>query len=182
MPKLLPFRDYSEHDVLNLFAWTGTLPATAGTIVTPVNSGWRTDETDTAFLGAPGATYPNTLSQRYGITPVVTGCGTGGNPIGMLLWDVKETDENGEKLIFKPRKAAEMQVALSGQAVPIVTRGIFLISGAFNGPVTAGAAAYPSGNGDITTNSVNQVTNSKIGKFLGAPNGKGHALLYLNII
>lgn len=179
---LLPFRDYCEHDVINLFQYSGTIPAYRGKLVKCVASGWRTDETDTQFLGSPGASFTNTVSQRYGTLPAVTACGTGEACVGMLLYDVKETDENGEKLIFNPRKAAEMQVALSGQTVPIVTRGIFLISGAFNGSVTAGAAAYPSGDGEITTTADNQVTNSTIGKFLGAPNAKGHALLYLNIL
>jgi len=182
MPTLLPFRSYSEHDVINIFAYSGTLPVNKGTLVKPVASGWRTDELDTEFLGSPGAAFGNTVSQRYGTIPRVTAAGTGESVVGMLLYDVKETDENGEKLIFNPRKAAEMQVALSGQTVPIVTRGVFLISGAFNGPVTAGAAAYPSGAGEVTTNSVNQVTSSTVGKFLGAPNGKGHALLYLNVL
>ena len=183
MPTLLPFRDYSEHDVINLFAWSGTIPVNRGTFVKPLNSGWRTDETDTSFLGSPGATYGNTVSVRYGTTPAVGVASTGDNVIGMLLWDVKETDENGEKLIFKPRKAAEMQVAISGKTVPIVTRGIFLHSGNYTagGPaVTAGAFAYVSG-GDLMTTASNADDKSRVGKFLGAPNGKGHALLYLNI-
>lgn len=183
MPTLLPFRDYCEHDVINLFAWSGSVPATKGTLVKPAGSGWRTDETDTDLgIGSPGATFANTVSLRYGTIPKVVAAGTGDSVIGMLLYDVRETDENGELLKFNPRKLAEMQSVLSGQTVPIVTRGIFLISGVFNGGVTAGAAAYPSGAGEITTNSVNQVTNSKVGKFLGAANGKGHALLYLNIL
>ena len=51
-------------------------------------------------------------------------------PLGMLLYDVREDDENGEKLIFNPRKAAENDYVISGQAVPILTRGIVLYSGA----------------------------------------------------
>ena len=31
--KLLPFRDYDEHEVINLFKYAGTIPADQGTIV-----------------------------------------------------------------------------------------------------------------------------------------------------
>ena len=71
------------------------------------------------------------------------------NAIGMLLYDVKETDENGEKLIFNPRKAAELQVALSGQAVPVVSKGIFLYKG-IDGTPTAGGNAYIGANGILS--------------------------------
>lgn len=187
MPTLLPFRQYDEHDVINVFAFSGTLPATKGTLVTPVASGWRTDEANTQLLGRVGAAFANVVSERFGTIPRVQNAGTGSNPIGMLLYDVREQDENGLLLKFSPRKAAEMQCALSGQTVPIATRGIFLVSGEFNGGAQAGDALFPSGAGLWTTsttgqnNGSNEHCNSKVGKLLGAPNSKGHALVYLNI-
>ena len=187
MTQLLPFRQYDEHDVINVFAYSGALPINAGTLVRPVASGWRTDETNTQLLGSVGAAFGNTVSERYGTIPRVTAAATGENVIGMLLYDVKEQDENGLLLKFNPRKAAEMQVALSGQTVPIATRGIFLVSGEFNGGAQAGDALFPSGAGLWTTsttgqnNGGNEHCNSKVGKLLGAPNAKGHALVYLNI-
>ena len=33
MPTLRPFRDYDEHDVINLFSWSGAVPAYKGTMV-----------------------------------------------------------------------------------------------------------------------------------------------------
>ncbi len=179
MPTLLPFRQYDEFDVINLFAYSGTHPVARGTFVRPVASGWRTDETDTEFLGAPGAAFPNTVSLRFGTIPKVTAAGTGENVIGMLLYDIKETDENGEKLLYKPQKAAEMQVALSGNTVPIATAGMFLWSGTINGTLGAGVGLYPSGNGDLTTNPINQV--KSVGYTLGMPNGLGHSLIQLNV-
>ena len=187
MAQLLPFRQYDEHDVVNVFAFSGTLPVNAGTLVKPVASGWRTDEANTQLLGSVGASFANTVSVRYGNLNSVTPAGTGDNVIGMLLYAVKEQDENGLLLKFNPRKAAEMQVALSGQSVPIATRGIFLVSGQFNGGVQAGDALFPSGAGLWTTsttgqnNGANEHCNSKVGKLLGAPNTKGHALVLLNI-
>jgi hypothetical protein len=188
MPTLLPFRQYDEHDVINLFGWSGAIPVNKGTLVKAVASGWRTDEAGTIqFLGSPGATFGNTVSERYGVKPRVTFAGTGDSPIGMLLYDVREQDENGQLLKFVPRKADEMQCAVSGQAVPIATRGLFLVSGEFNGGARAGDPLFPSGNGLWTTsttgqnNGANEHCNSKVGKLIGAPNSKGHALVYLNI-
>lgn len=177
----IKFSQYAEHDVINLFCYSGTLPVTQGTIVKFVASGWRNDDTDTQFLGSVGATYNNVYSQRFGILPAVTAAGTGDLVAGMLLYDVREQDENGQLFKFFPRKAAEMNVALSGQAVPILTKGFVLISGTFNGPVTAGATAYPSGAGAITTTNTNQVQGSEVGKFYGATDSQGYALLRVNI-
>ena len=187
MPTLLPFRQYDEHDVVNLYAYSGTLPAQKGTLVRAVASGWRTDEADIELLGPVGASFGNTVSERYGTRPRVTAAGTGDSVIGMLLYDVREQDENGQLLKFVPRKAAEMQCVLSGQTVPIATRGVFLVSGQFNGGAQAGDALFPSGAGLWTTsttgqnNGANEHCNSKVGKLLGSQNAKGHALVYLNI-
>lgn len=187
MAQLLPFRQYDEHDVINLFAYSGALPINEGTLVRPVASGWRTDEGQVQLLGDIGANFPNVVSDRYGTRARVTAAGTGTNVVGMLLYPVKETDENGQLYKFSPRKAAEQGVVLSGQTVPIATRGIFLVSGQFNGGQQAGDALFPSGDGLWTTsttgqnNGGNEHCNSKVGKLLGAPNSKGHALVYLNI-
>ncbi len=175
---LLPFRDYDEHDVINLFAVAGT--ADKGLVVmADATAGWKnTDELSN--LGAVGATYANTVSDRFGSAATVKAAtGTNANPIGMLLHDVKETDENGEKLIFNPRKAAEMNVSLSGQATPVVTRGIFLYSGSTlkTQTVTAGLALYHDDSGEITTGT----TNTKIGKALGGVDDNDHVLIKLEL-
>jgi hypothetical protein len=174
MPNLRPFRDYDEHDVVNLFAYSGSLPVTKGTIVKIVGNGWKnTDELD--MLGSPGASYGNTVSERYGVAAKVGTAGSGEAGLGVLLYDVKETDENGEKLIFNPRKAAEMGVAISGQAVPVATRGVFLYSGVAGTPV-AGGAAYWNGS------EISSVTGANsIGTFLGAKDSDGNVLVKINL-
>jgi hypothetical protein len=157
--KLLPFRDYDEHEVINLFKFSGTIPVDQGAIVS-IKNGW-TQSQNTELLGAVGKSYTNTVSDRYGVTASVQLAGTGdANPLGMLLHSVKEEDENGEKLIYNPRKVAEMEVVLSGQAVPIVSRGVFLYSGDTinDQTVSAGQKLYSDANGLLTTgNSTNQV-------------------------
>lgn len=174
---LLPFRDYAEHDVINLFAVNGEL--TKGHIV-EIESGWsNTDEMD--FRGDAGNAFGNTVSERYGVKATVKAAdSTTSAPLGILLYDVKETDENGEKLLFNPRKAAEMEVALSGQAVPVVTRGIFLYSGSvLAGEIPAGGTdLYHDANGDLTTGTTAGV---KIGKALGGKDDNNHVLVRIDL-
>ena len=67
MPNLRPFRDYDEHDVVNLFALSGSYPAIKGLMVTVMGNGWKNTDEPFDMVGAPGAGYANTVSQRYGI-------------------------------------------------------------------------------------------------------------------
>ena len=181
---LRPFRDYDEHNVINLFAYSGSLPVKKGTIVKIVpasegHEGWKaTDELQ--LLGDVGASYTNTVSERYGVAAKVTDAVNTDedNAIGMLLYDVKETDENGEKLIFNPRKAAELQVALSGQAVPVVTKGIFLYKG-IDGTPAAGGNAYIGANGILSATAGSAT--ARVGQFLGAKDADSNVLVKLEI-
>ena len=77
--KLLPFRDYDEHEVINLFKYSGTIPADQGTIVS-INNGWNQSQ-ETQLLGAVGKSYQNTVSDRYGVSASVTAAGTGDTAI-----------------------------------------------------------------------------------------------------
>ena len=186
---LKPFRDYDEHEVLNLFAFSGTIPVTKGHMVKVVGDGWQNavaDEHDGHWqmLGAPGGGLApdNTVSQRYGVFNESTGKGSavaiaGADelPVGMMLYDVKEEDENGEKLIYNPRKAAEMEVALSGQAVPVLTRGVVLYDGsqlAVDDPAV-GAALYTDSAGELTTTGSTNV----VGRVLGKKDADGNVLV-----
>ena len=70
--RLMPFRDYDEHDVINLFAFgddavtlNTTTTVQAGSIV-KIKTGWsNTDETQ--MLTDVGSSYNNVVSQRYGV-------------------------------------------------------------------------------------------------------------------
>ena len=177
MPTIKPFRDYDEHDVLNFFRYSGSIPVNKGTFVKIIGSGFRADNQDTQFLGDIGFDYQNVVSERYGVTPMVTAANSGDAVIGMLLYDVRETDENGEKLIFHPNRAKENDQVWSGQVVPVVTRGVFLYSGILDQPV-AGGTAYLSGANGISTNSNGTTV---VGKFLGAKDANGFALIRIDL-
>ena len=158
MALLRPFRQISENDVVNLFAFDGSL-AVRGAIVKLESSDAKAWKTDNEFDSvAINNDYNNTISDRYAVTARVGLCGSGQVPFGMLMYDVNEYDENGEKLIWHPRKAHEMQVSLSGQAVPVLTRGIVLVNGvdvASHNTVAVGPGVkvYAGANGEIVTHS-----------------------------
>ena len=188
----MPFRDYSEHEVLNFFACTQV--ANKGSLVKPVRS-WKADgasdkkEVGPLSLGssAPGATYVNTVTQNFELVGQVSTTINHNDtptPIGILLKDVREFDENGEKLIYNSRKAAEMDVIIKDiQAVPILTRGLVLINdidetnrGGGGGAPDIGDAAYAGSNGRIATDGL-----LVIGKFLSRIDDNGYALVKITI-
>ena len=184
--KLRPFRDYSEHDVINLFAHVSDT-VDNGTIV-KINSseasyssiGWRNDDNNENLdhLGDVGQSYTNVTSERYGVLARCENAGTADTHLlGMTLYEVAETDENGEKLIYNPRKAAEMQAVVSGQAVPIVSKGLFLFDyGSTSGAIN-GLNARVGSNGTVVTGGAGQI----IGRWLGNSDKNGHALLQLDV-
>lgn len=174
MPTLRPFRDYNEKDVINLYTYSGAVVdstyqilATKGTFVKVAGQGFLVSNEPIEMLGNMGAfNVNNFVAQRYGVTSKVTVANAADNPVGMLLFDCRELDENQLPLKYNPRKAAEMEAAISGQAIPIVTRGTFLYSGISTGSgvaVTAGNKAYLGANGTICTTG-----STAIGKFLGS--------------
>ena len=183
---LRPFRDYDEHDVINLFTLNEAAAAdvTKGhLVVLDATAGWLNASganTYPEMLGSVGASFDNTVSQRYGVPYKVGVAASGSTCLGMTLYDVKETDENGELLKFNPRKAAEMEVALSGEAVPILTRGIVLYSGSqlITDDPAPGATLYSDNVGELTTTTGG---GNAVGKTLGTKDANGHVLVRINL-
>ena len=92
---------------------------------------------------------------------------------------MREYDENGEALKFNPRKAAELQACLTGQAVPVATRGLFLMAtGAWAGAnqVAINMVVFATGSGQFTTKGQKSV-NNRIGRTLGGPDSDGSVLI-----
>lgn len=174
MPTLRPFNDHSEHEVLNLFTVTGDLPR--GTFVTVQGSGINLSDDNTIGQLSP---FGNTVSAVFNVPTSAVAAASGTTPVGVTLKDFRTYDENGERLILRPRKAAEMDVIVSGQAVPVLTRGIVLYSGIVGTPgYGSGAAVSDSGNGEVK---VVAAASKTIGKFLGPKNSAGFALLKVEL-
>lgn len=195
---LRPFRDYNEHDVVNLFAFDGQqdangVIATAGTVVKVIGNGFQpivasTTPGGTGFLGAVpvdmaglvGAGFANTVSNRYALTSKVGAASSGDAALGITLISTQELDENGEKLIFNPRKAAEKNVVVSGQGVPVLTKGIVVYSGTeISNSASVGAGVYLSTIAGELSTVVNHNAGAKVGSLLSKP-VNGVALIKLN--
>jgi hypothetical protein len=174
-----PFRSYDEHDVVNLFAFDGT--TNKGKLV-KVSTGWSNTDANggiTSVANPHAATYNGTVSQYHVLTPRVTEAGAEDTaPLGIVLNDVRLTDDNGEFLIYKPARAAELSAVASGQAVPVLTKGLVLYKVA---AVSAGHKAFPGGDGTIAGAASVPAGRVQIGKFLGATDSDGFALLKLEL-
>ena len=138
--RLYPFRQYSDVDVINMFA-SDTVDATPSTngngsagVFVKVSAGnldldpiqyTATDITNT--LGKTD--YPFLGAAQYPAVPLQFTAATAGVPVlGMTLNQTLATDENGERLLYNPVKRAELQAVLTGQAVPVVSRGVFTLA------------------------------------------------------
>jgi hypothetical protein len=161
--RILPFRQYSEEDVVNLYRLKdgGELAATtdsgtgdAGVFVKVSAGDFSADpvayasdsylgKTDYPFVGR--AQYPKVGLQMEAAT-------TGSAVLGISLLQTAKADENGEKLLYNPQKAAELQAVLPGQAVPVATKGVFTVAAsAVDGTLTPGTKFQISANaGKIT--------------------------------
>ena len=178
MANLKPFRDYDEHDVINLFA-VNSDSANKGTVVTADSNGVNLkDATSLDNLSFVNNTLSAQFNVPWTVSPAASGAAKG-QIVGLLLKDVRTVDENGEKLIFNPRKAAEMDVIISGQACPILTKGLVLVNGIVGNPgFGSGAAVSDAGNGDLKVVAYGSAT---VGKFLGPKNDEGYALLKVEL-
>lgn len=172
--RMLPFRSYSDENVINMFS-LDTVTGEAGSLVKissanldldPISLIERSDSLGFQnYLGNASSLYPEV---PYKVTKVTT---TGERPLGILLRDVRSVDENGENLQYYPRKKEELQCVISGEAVPIATRGIFMLnSRALAGGVAPAINSYaiPSANGTLTGVASPSATQKEyaVGKFI----------------
>ena len=138
--RLLPFRQYDENDVINLFSndTSDTNPSTngngsAGVFVSVKSGGGNFSNDPITYVDRAelSASQDHTRNQYPEVQLKVTAASVGafaGEVVGVTLKQTLEQDENGEKLLYNPVKKDELQAVLSGQAVPLATRGIFTLT------------------------------------------------------
>ena len=182
MPTIRPLRDFNEHEVLpTLFAWnpSGTYPQAKG-IAVKIISGATIDQT-IGMIGDVGQHYQNVVAQRYGV-PAFVGAVTnsGDTAVGITLYDVRETDENGERLILHPDKMERMQAVPSGWPVPICRRGFFQYSG-FTVSPKGGEPIYlsPANDGSFSTSGSAGVS-TRVGTAYGPTGSNGYTYVFLD--
>ena len=148
--RILPFRQYSDHDVINMYSVLdfdvndNTIDSgrgDTGMFVKIADGNFDNDpvtyQTNT-YLGKNDYPFLGTTEMYPEVNLKVTGAKDEDHAIGMTLYQTAKNDENGQKLLYNPEKQEEAQAMLPGQAVPIATKGIFtLASSAFDGPITS---------------------------------------------
>ncbi len=146
--RILPFRQYSDHDVVNMFSvidsdvldsTTGEGAGDAGVFVKVSDGNFDADpvtyQTD-SYLGDTSYPFLGTSEMYPKVNLKITGAKDEDHCLGMTLYQTAKNDENGEKLLYNPQKAEELQAILPGQAVPVLTKGIVTLSSkAFEGAV-----------------------------------------------
>jgi hypothetical protein len=168
--RILPFRQYSDHDVVNLYALednvvldstTGTDQGDAGVFVKVSAGNFDADPItyqENAYLGDTSFPFLGTTAMYPEVNLKITGASSGEIPLGLTLFQTAKNDENGEKLLYHPTKQTELQAMLPGQAVPVASRGTFTIStDAFDGEVS-----------DYTLGGGIQMSYTNVGKITGA--------------
>lgn len=163
--RLLPFRQYNENDVVNMYALvdeavnenvTGVGTGDAGVFVKVSAGNFDLDPVSYSSDSYLGKTdFPHVGVNQYPkvnlkITPAASGDLT--NCLGLTLRQTAKYDENGEKLLYYRQKAEELMCVLPGQAVPVATRGVFTLGpAAIDGALTVGSGFKLSANGGKVT-------------------------------
>lgn len=163
--RLLPFRQYGENDVVNMYALvdgsvnestTAVGAGDAGVFVKVSAGNFDLDPVSYATDSYLGKTdFPHVGANQYPsvnlkVTPAASGDLT--NCLGLTMRQTAKFDENGEKLLYYRQKAEELMCVLPGQAVPVATRGIFTLSAnALDGVLTVGSGFKLSANGGKVT-------------------------------
>ena len=154
--RLLPFRDYDEHDVVNLFKSAGTLEqfidlshterrstpqgdagvfvkVSSGSLLNAEGTSWDPIDID-AQTGANsllGKTdYPNVAKNFYPEAALSFApiSGPTDECIGITLRQTVARDELGENLLYNQVKKDELYGVLPGEVVPVLSKGMISIS------------------------------------------------------
>jgi len=142
--RLLPFRQYAEEDVVNLFAndaannkVTDIGAGDAGIFVKVSAGDLSLDPIQYETQSYLGKTdYPFIGRDQYPVVPLKVNASTTGQAcLGVTLLQTAQYDENDEKLLYYPQKKLETQSVLSGEATPILTKGVVTLAAS---PAAAG--------------------------------------------
>ena len=147
--RLLPFRQYDENDVVNLFALDADSVGSGGLkAIQPEDDDINADGvlvgvTAGNLGGNPGedvidvseddrfmASYNSPVGRNpYPTNPLKVAPGSSGTAaLGVTLRQTLSVDENGESLLFNPIKKDELNAVLSGQTVPVLSKGIITVA------------------------------------------------------
>jgi len=193
--RLLPFRQYNEHFVINLFSLDLTSATLAdfkhdsassgshdaGLLVkvsdagSDIGAGYSDDGKGSDILNAyMGKTdYPhvarNVNPEAFAKFTIANGTDT---ILGVTLNQTLAFDENGEKMLYYRQKLLEHQGVLPGEVVPVLTKGIITVAESAvltTAAPTAGAAVYAAADGKFRAHDGSidgSFTNTRVGTCL----------------
>ena len=188
-PNIKPFRDYDEHEVYNGFFSANVASLNKGTFVSivPGASGnlnviQGANRPPTPLLGA-GPAYGNgparVTSYRSEVKWKVQATPSGTVPLGVALYDVRETNAFGESFLSRPKcERIEQEVVVSGEALPILARGLIALKG-FTGTAAPGSGINVCVNGLGVVGTYTKGTS--FGRFLSAADADGYALFKVEL-
>jgi len=179
--RLLPFRQYNEHDVVNLYALDKTITDAidpnqvlngsngvndSGVLVKIENADLSGSNgnpfepvkyVDNSYLGKTD--YPHIGGNAYPFAQMtIVPAGDESNILGVTLNQTLTHDENGEKLLYYRQKALELQAVLPGEVVPVLTRGVITVAAsATAGTLVKGADVFAAANGQFDVTGTNRV-------------------------
>ena len=189
-PNLKPYRDIDPHEVVNLYSHVDA-SANKGSLVTITEAEGNTNVWQNAnspatphldVFGPLANTPSRAYSNRYEVTWKIKNAFDEDIPLGLTLYDVRELNAYGEKLIHRPRyERFENDYVVSGEAVPVLVRGFVKING-FNGDPGPGSGAVPSATNSGFVDVTNDPTGAtNVGKFLSTPDADGYAHFKLEL-
>ena len=197
--RLLPFRQYDENDVINLFALNADSlgedlklmkpsddDINADGVLVSVENGNMVDNDVNSF--GEDDRFMNSYGSPVGRNPYPTNplkvqpTASGAKPLGVTLNQTLAVDENGESLLFNPVKKDELQAVLSGQTVPVLSKGIITIHQSAVETQTIGAKGLPAvgdqlicgGRGKFAAVAPTAAAGVKAQQFIGQVLATGH--------
>lgn len=176
---LKPYRDYDEHDVLNGFFSLDAPTGSKGTFVVATTfnpDSWQ------GFANSWARGINGVFSSRSATTAKVTAASSGElHPLGMMIYDVKEVDENGFPLaIMSEEKQRARQCVISGQPVPLATKGVWSIAG-YEGVANCMSGAQIANGGAGALKVVGKDVTPRVGTFLSPSGADGYAFFKLEL-
>lgn len=149
---LLPFRQYSDFDVIQMYSADQT--GVGGRFVVAHTGNSSPEDGGGDFAAAtPGYNYAGVTNLRYENKRKVRLAQATDNKfsvLGLTLYGTVEFDENGQKIILNPHCQAELGVLYSGQTTPIATDGVFRLKNtAYAGTPLPGSVGLLTGDGKV---------------------------------
>ena len=182
MINVKPFREYDEHDVVNLFALNAN-SGNEGEFVSVNSSGFVNGD---IYRDISLTSVSNIVSNRRVLKPEIKLATSGqdkGDVLGILLKNVRSVDYLGRDLVYDDTRKTEMNAVLSGEAALVLRRGMVLVSGIEGGTPKVGSGVAVSNSvagGWRVYDAAAESTVKTLGTIWGEEDADGYALVYID--